>query len=1825
MTLSDLFDRWTDLGITLWEDAGQLRYRAPRGAVTPDVVAEFRAHKSEILTHLQAISEGPQPHPAQRFEPFPLTDVQGAYLMGRSTLFDYGGVACHLYCELDYPRLDPERASAAWRALVARHDMLRVQIDAAGFQRVHRDVPPFEVTVAEPAADAPEDRAARLRQVRDRLSHAVHPTGSWPMFAVALTQPSARAGDGRTTMHISFDFLVGDWASLLRLIREWEHEYAGHPAPPTATVQFRDYVLWERQRRRSAEHRRDRDYWLDRVEKLPSAPQLPVYREHASALHNTDVRWEGQSFVLPRPQWEALARRAGGHGVTPTVAVMTCYADVLSRWAENPHFCLNLTVLDRPQELDDGAAIVGDFTSVTVLETRADNRPFQVRAREMLEQLFTDLDHHSFSGVEVMREIARTRGRDAAVMPYVFTSAIGLDPDADRKNSALRGTMGFTISQTPQAFLDCQVMDDVDGLHIHWDARQHTFPPTMLADMFAAFTDAVQALAEDEQRWQAPSPVELPAWQQHERDEANATERSLRKGLLHEFVIERAHLAPDSPAVLGRGVDVSYGELLRRASAIAAALQDHGVARGDRVAIGIPKSADQVAAVLGTLIAGAAYVPLDLRHPDARRVSICHDAQVAALLSSEGHSVDGDFQTIDVGALDSAGSGNRLPPTPSGVEQTDLAYVVYTSGSTGSPKGVELSHQAVVNTVMDVDERYGIGPDDRTFALADLGFDLSVYDLFGPLSVGAAVVLPPADSIVAPSTWLDIATEHKVTTLNTVPAVAQLIVTAVDNGATRPETVQRWILSGDRIPRDLVSDLRRVFPETRLIAMGGATEAAIWSIVHDITPEDSLDVDVPYGRPLANQQFAVLDSIGRDAPVGVPGELVITGTGLADGYSNAPLLTADSFIDDPERGRLYRTGDRGHYLPGGELAILGRTDGQVKIRGHRIELGEVENVLACHDAVQQAAVVVAGDGDQRRLHAFAVLSTPQSGEEIRQWAAEAAAEASAHVDVSDGAGLARYASALEEACAASAAVALEKVRAGLPVARAHDWVVDVWENALRHRQQGAVTESDVQKLWATAAELSPRGFDYHHFTEYVRRSAEQLPELLSGQIPAHELLFPAGSQAVAERIYQDRATMQWGNAAVTALMSQMAERRRSSAPLRVLEIGAGTGSTTANVVAGLSSMDFQYTFTDRSEFFLPAARDRWGKDARWSFATLDIDRDPTHQGFTLDSYDVVCAFGVMENARDISQSLEWMADLAVDGGMIMLSEPVGDQWWVYVSQIFLMTRPDAGSRQSFGLFPPRDWWVTQLRGHTGGTVTMLPATESALASENFAFFAAQLPSAGQSAPHRSLQRFLAERLPAVMAPQHTEFIPELPLTRNGKVDKKALTAVAEARTGGPAAERKDPTDRDTPLPQAAASLAEHLTNLWAGELALERVPADSANPFDLGANSITAAAVAGRLREEYTILGTLSFETVLRTLLTAPTIGAAAAELSQSAEPEAAAPPVEQPKVVITTTRAGAQAPRPESRMTVLFGDSLADTISTARLSSVLPEALGTMVTLTVPDDSWFTGQPSEALTGAIADRACASLLEMDADEYCLVGYSFGALVAIETARRLLEADRRVLPLGLIDPHVVPAHIDHDRLTEVMFLTASGVDLDRIVSEESDTPTLAEILDWATTRNQQPADNDQPADVAVPATSVGERVEGFLRELSALDERTRWGRYQAAVAHGRESSADADTLRRSWLRYRHTMQAAAVTPDPVVTDAVIVQPRSSHGFLPGAHERAAATWQEVLIGYVVVDRIDGDHFTMLTENFAADTANAIALAVLGVESASDLVPNRLLT
>ncbi|MFD3744325.1 amino acid adenylation domain-containing protein [Nocardia sp. NPDC058633] len=961
--------------------------------------------------------------------PFALAPMQHAYWIGRSDAQQLGGVAAHLYVEFDGSDVYPERLERAVEQLLSRHPMLRTRFLPDGTQQT-LDRPGRAVFGVTDLREVPvEEAEQRLVDLRGARTHQRMAVEDGQVIDIALT----RLAGGRTRLHLDVDMLAADAMSYRILVTDLARLYHGEQLPPQDYT-FRQYLA-EHRRESAATHgadtaaarptavhaladerARDRAWWQDRLSELPGAPELPL------AQHISDPNRTIRLHRWLSPQAKArVFDAAHARGITPAMALASVFAETIGGWSAQRRFLLNLPLFHREPVHPQVDGVVGDFTSSVLLEVDV-TEPATVadRARALQQRLHEAGAHSAYSGLEVLRDLGRHRG-EPVLAPIVYTSALNL---GELFGDIVTDTFGdpvWIISQGPQVLLDAQVTEVRGGLLLNWDIRESAFPSGMVEAMFARYIEAIERLggqsrdaaetagaqptaiepeltpailpvvpgdaapdSVDRPRfvggagWQAEAGVRIPVEQAATRARVNATAGPVSGGLLHTGFFANAATNPAAPAVLWEPAgQLTYGELAADALAVAGALREAGVAPGDSVAVQLPKGPDQIVAVLGVLAAGAVYVPIGFDQPAARRAEILGTADAVAVLTVGG------AQIPNARAIDLAQARTHARPLARPVfgDPENIAYVLFTSGSTGKPKGVEVPHRAAMNTIDDLNERFDLGPSDRALALSALEFDLSVYDIFGLLAAGGAVVTVDDAQRTDPAVWVELIGRHRVSLLNCVPSLLDMLLTAaasahgsaqladsrsaaadpVESRTTTLASLRTVILGGDWVDIALPARLAEAAPHSRFAGLGGATETAIHSTICEVVDArvPAEWTAVPYGTPLRNVQCRVVGPSGNDCPDWVSGELWIGGDGVAAGYRNDPERTADRFVTH-EGLRWYRTGDLARYLPDGGLEFLGRADHQVKIRGYRVELGEVESALRAVPGVRHAVAAVVG-------------------------------------------------------------------------------------------------------------------------------------------------------------------------------------------------------------------------------------------------------------------------------------------------------------------------------------------------------------------------------------------------------------------------------------------------------------------------------------------------------------------------------------------------------------------------------------------------------------------------------------------------------------------------------------------------------------------------------------------------------------------------------------------------------------------------------------------------------------------------------------------------
>ena len=600
-------------GIKLWTEDGKLRFKAPKGAMNDEFLSFLKDNKADVIKALDeengiVLTEDVE----NRYETFPLTDIQSAYLLGRRQDFAYGGVACHIYMEIKYNcEFDTERAAGVWQKIYEHHEMLHSVINRDGYQVILKNFSKLNVNCYD--FEKTDNSGEKFSQIRRELSHKIYDTEKEPLFTVAFSKFT-----DKTIMHFSIEFIIADWMSIWTILSQFEELYFGKVQKlAEVNVSFRDYVISASKIKDTISYENDKEYWMKKIDSIPKAPALPLNINTDKNKYSNKVTFERKNMSLSKTKWDNFKSICGKFGITPTSAVMTAYAYVLERWSRNKKFSINMTVLNRLPLHENIGRVIGDFTSVDIVDVdMSKNESFIDYGKQVNKTLFENLDHRLFSGVEVIRELSRKKGGDYAFMPIVFTSAIGL---INNDMTNLKGDLSYGISQTPQVFIDCQVMDGVFGLQVNWDVRKGVFEETVIDDMFSIFEKLLNDLSVSKENWEKNEALKLPQWQEKLFKDVNNTAKELPCHLIHSKILECAAKTPDRIALADENGTVTYGDMIDKAEKLAAEIVLSGAVKNDIVAIIVEKSIDQIIAAIAALIAGCTYLPLDVTQGEKRR------------------------------------------------------------------------------------------------------------------------------------------------------------------------------------------------------------------------------------------------------------------------------------------------------------------------------------------------------------------------------------------------------------------------------------------------------------------------------------------------------------------------------------------------------------------------------------------------------------------------------------------------------------------------------------------------------------------------------------------------------------------------------------------------------------------------------------------------------------------------------------------------------------------------------------------------------------------------------------------------------------------------------------------------------------------------------------------------------------------------------------------------------------------------------------------------------------------------------------------------------
>ncbi len=1550
-------------------------------------------------------------------QPFPLTDIQHAYWIGRGQALTLGGVSCHVYFEWCIDDFSLPRFERAWNQLIQRHDMMRAVIDEDGRQRILAVTPWYTIATEDWCTLAQEQRAILRHAIREQMCHQVLDASCWPLFDLRASQETATGW----RIHLDLDLLMFDVQSFHILLAELERLYH-YPdtSLPALHYSFRTYQLAREEERQGADYTADRNWWLARLDQLAPPPALPLRCQPAEAGHPVFRRLQQRLFP---EAWQGLSRLASEHGLTPSAVLLAVFSEVLAFWASDARFTLNLTQFNRRPHHEDVHKLVGDFTAVLLLTPDCRQiKSFAERASDIQSQLWTRLSHSRFGGVEVLRELGRRAGSvQGTLMPVVFTSLLGMDLDVLVRGADLLGEPDFLYTATPQVWLDSQAMLRNGSLEYNWIVIDNLFPAGMIDAMFACYGQLLERLAHDAPCWQHPLSLSLPCTQLKIRQAVNATLQPYTPELLHTAFFHRAKQQNDADAIVTASERISYRALADQALRIAAALNAACTPiEGKPVLLVLPKSPLQIAAALGILSAAGVLVPLSADWPRARLQDVVDRVHPAAMIAPG--ALCQHFPaliTLDFAVTGLPDSGLDAPRCPC---PNSTAYVIFTSGSTGKPKGVMMSHAAAMNTVSDVSRRIALGPDDRLLGLSALSFDLAIFDVFATLGAGATLVLPDADGTRDASHWLSLLQRHEITLWNSVPALMAILLEQAQADAVRLDSLRYVLLSGDWIDCNLPAQLKKIAPATQLAALGGATEAAIWSNWFDVDNVEPEWRSIPYGFPLANQYYRILDLHGRERPDFAAGELYIGGTGLAEGYWQDSAQTQASFIVHPSSmERLYRTGDRARYWSNGCIEFLGRIDTQVKLGGHRIELSEIEQAMLRLPYIRDVAVQMRETfGGTSQLVASVVVTTPapRSQQDTKQLAAlqHAGQKAASRLPETRRLHALQHFQTLSEALAPDL-ILMQLWQLGFPLTEAGCWspehycdrlgiatcfrqLIQRWHAILAEDGQLTITPDGYRATGqlATYAILKTRIHDGQQqlmaslqwvddektFADWLLATPKTLAQVLREPQLAASLLFPAGESQASESLYQRNIVADWlGHLAATLLRTHLSDYGAHQA--QVLEIGAGVGGlsiSTLPVLAELSP-DGLYHYTDVSPWFASHGEARFGQFSVLRTGRYDINQTAQEQNWPQGSMDAVLAANVLHNAHQLVASLRDIRQLLRPGGMLILLEATRDKRLQWITAAAVLEHAAQGSEKAAeSRLLSEAQWRTALWDAGFSDICSWPEPGSPLAFVGQQLIMARRPGIPEQLLPSALQHALSAMIPAYMIPTQFFYPERLPLNSNGKVDRSRLSVACYT-------EQDAQPQHAAPLPGTETELA----GLWCELLRLPRVGRHQ-DFFAAGGDSLLAT----RLCAQLSALRNQSIP--VRLLFTCPQLSALAAALDELKTSDR-----HSPLVSLNTAL--------DTALICIHGSDG----SVAPYRPLAQRLESSVHCLALQSSGLEPGQPIIGTAGDQADYYFDALRHAGIHgPWSLLGWSMGTRVAMEMALRLYQAGEEIALLALVDP-----------------------------------------------------------------------------------------------------------------------------------------------------------------------------------------------------------------
>lgn len=1365
---------------------------------------------------------------------FNLTDVQYSYFIGRSDDQTLGGVGCHAYIEIDGKDIDYKRLNDAWNILQYRHPMLRARFTEDGKQEILDKPFSEEIEVFDLSNLDEEETKIRLDKIRENLSHRKLRVEIGEVAGLKLTNLS----HNRNKIFFDLDLLVADVMSMSILLKELGELYLGKELDNLNNYTFKDYI--NNLEVDSEIYKKDQEFWKEKIDSFEiERPNLPLRKDPEQIK---ETRFTRRKRVIEKDKWSKIKELAASYKSTPSMVLLTAYDLILERWTNQDKFFINLPLFNRDLSNENMKDMVADFTNILLVEHERKNDTSFLETLNRISKTFIDnVSHSSYSGVQVQRDISKSQGTSLNVAPVVFACNIDYPLETEISRKAL-GKITYMVSQTPGVWLDFQSYIKDGDLVLCWDSVDELFHEKMLDDMLNSLEEQLLRLTEKE-NWEGKFDVLSENQKQvREKELQSILPLNFPDERLYDGFIKNVKENPEKIAIIDSETkeEISYMDLYEKSLNVAGYLKENGIKKGDYVGITLPRSSKQIYAIFGILFSGAAYVAVGINQPSERRTKIYEQIGIKFVISEnktiENCKLDtGEVSLID---LDKAIDKSLGLDKPIEVSPFDSAYIIMTSGTTGVPKGVEIMHTSAINTINDLNEKYSINSNDTLLMVSAIDFDLSVYDIFGILGVGGTLITNNEDNYRNPDEWIRIIEKYKVSVWDSVPILFDMLVTMAE-GEKKNLPLRIVMLSGDWIAKDLPGRFYKISEKENsiVVAMGGATEASIWSNYLNVPREIPKDwISIPYGKPLKNQVYRVVDELGRICPNYVKGELLIGGVGVAKCYHGDEDLTNRKYFEE-DGLRWYRTGDNGRFWNDGTIEFLGRKDTQVKIKGHRIELGEIEDAISKFDGVKKVVVDFIEKVNSKNLVAFVKIDKDSDNFNINKCLEK--------IDTS-------FIEEVEEICYEDIEAQNEKInnlvaKTIINVFKSFELdlvnnsysIVDIYNKIKDSKRNRFIIENWINKLLSLKyLEFKNEKYSLredeifinedscnNEIGNYLKDLKLELIKILSGENDPIEAFYSDSNKSYMSKFTEELLGYEESiNSIINSIKAYA--RLNNKKNIKILEYGTRNSELTTTIFKELKEFISEYIYADSSIYFRNNLSDL-ENDNKFKYVCIN---DNLETSLDEDNFDIAIVLNSIHRSNAKKTLIEGVLKVLKVNGLIIGNE-------LKNNNLLPIITADIINEQPFNEVRPDDF------DNNDCEVLYINSEKRTECSNFITFIIANLKE--NKSTFEKLRSYLSHEIPSYMIPANFYKVDDIPLNKNGKVDRKKLKNKLKNKN------KKEKLEINYNV-KPKDELELTILKIWKDIFNNENIGVDN-NYFSIGGDSLTATEIVGKISSLYNV------------------------------------------------------------------------------------------------------------------------------------------------------------------------------------------------------------------------------------------------------------------------------------------------------------------------------------------------------------------------------------